>query len=84
MADLGSVCKMKTRLLRMTLMPFSLFKTTIILIMGHSTMKRKEGLSATSHSTSTIATIIFTMMEELEALVITCVKTHMLCTTILL
>jgi hypothetical protein len=53
--------------------------------MAHSTiiMRKMMELSAISLSTSTIATIIFTMMEELEAIATTCVKTHMVCTMVL-
>jgi hypothetical protein len=63
----------------------SLFKMTIISTMAHSTiiMRKMMELSATSLSTSTIATIIFTMMEEPEAIATTCGKTHMVCTTVL-
>jgi hypothetical protein len=69
---------MKTLSLKMTQIISSLFRMTIILIMAHSTTtKVMEGLSTTTNlSTSTIATITFTMMEEPEAIVITCVKTH--------
>ena len=78
MGDQESACKMKTHSLKMTQIISSLSRMTTILIMAHSTTTTvMEGLlKTTNRSTSTIATITFTMMVEPEAIVITCVRTH--------
>jgi len=78
LGDQELACKMKTLSLRMTQIFSSHFRMTTILIMVHSiTTRVTEGLSTTTNpSTSMIATLTFTMMVEPEAIVITCVRTH--------